>query len=119
VKIRYLLDENISPKLKTVLLRLSAEMDVLRIGEADAPSFGTPDPDVLRYSEMSRRLLVTFNRKSMPEHIEAFLSGGGQLFGLLWVRQGTPIRILAEELFMIWEVSEAEEWIGMTEWIPF
>ncbi len=41
MKLRYLLDENISPKMKTALLRLSADMDVLRIGEADAPSLGT------------------------------------------------------------------------------
>ncbi len=119
MKIRYLLDENISPKLKTALLRLNSEIDVLRIGDKDSPPLGTSDPDVLKYLEISRRILVTSNRKSMPAHIESFKSRGGQLFGLLWVRPGTPVRILAEELFLIWEASESEEWIFRTEWIPF
>ena len=119
MKIRYLFDENISPRLKTALIRLSAEIDVLRIGEGDSPPLGTSDPDVLKYLEISRRILVTSNRKSMPAHIEAFQSSGGQLFGLLWVRPKTPIRILAEELFLIWEASESEEWTDRTEWIPF
>jgi hypothetical protein len=26
---------------------------------------------------------------------------------------------LAEELIMIWETTEAEEWINVVDWIPF
>jgi hypothetical protein len=26
---------------------------------------------------------------------------------------------LAEELIMIWETTEAEEWIDIVDWIPF
>jgi hypothetical protein len=26
---------------------------------------------------------------------------------------------LAEELIVIWETSEAEEWINVVDWIPF
>jgi|GEM_PF-316222 len=118
MKIRYLLDENISPRLKMTLLRLDSSMDVLRIGEGDSPPLGTPDWDVLKYLEISQRVLVTLNRRSMPDHIEIFQVNGGRLFGLLWVRPETPVRIMAEELLLIWETTEAEEWIDRTEWIP-
>jgi hypothetical protein len=50
VKIRFLLDENLPPKLKIAVLRLNPAIDILRVGDSEAPSLGTLDPDILRYS---------------------------------------------------------------------
>lgn len=71
MKVRFLLDENLSPKLKVAVLRLNPTIDILRVGDADAPPLGTLDPELLRFLELSQRLLVTDNRKSMPGHLEA------------------------------------------------
>jgi predicted nuclease of predicted toxin-antitoxin system len=117
--VRFLLDENLSPRLKVALLRLNPTVDVVRVGDPDAPSLGTRDPDVLRYLETSQRLLVTSNRTSMSDHIEAHWAVGGHLWGLLWVRPGTPVGRLAQDLLLVWEASEAEEWIDQLDWIPF
>ncbi len=65
MKLRFLLDENLSPRLKAALLRLNPAIDVVRLGDPGAPQLGTPDPDVLRYLEVSQRVLVTSNRKSV------------------------------------------------------
>ncbi|BAU13346.1 hypothetical protein LEP3755_38850 [Leptolyngbya sp. NIES-3755] len=51
MKVRFLLDENLSPKLKIAVLRLNARIDILRVGDPDAPLSGTQDPDVLQYLE--------------------------------------------------------------------
>jgi hypothetical protein len=99
MKVRYLLDENISPIVKTALLRLNSSIDVLRVGDAGCPPLGTPDPVILEYIEQSQRILVTSNRKSMPEHLESYRAGGGKLQGLFWVRSKTPIQALVRELF--------------------
>lgn len=119
MKVRFLLDENLSPRLKIALLRLNPTIDVLRVGDPDTPLLGTLDPDVLRYLELSQRLLVTDNRTSMPEHLEAHWALGGNIWGLLWVRPRTPIGQLAQELLLVWEATEAEEWIDKLDWIPF
>ncbi|MDI6793523.1 MAG: DUF5615 family PIN-like protein [bacterium] len=119
MKVRFLLDETESPRLKAALLRLNHDIDVVRVGEPGAPQLGTPDPDVLRYLELSQRVLVTSNRTSMPAHIETHWTAGGHLWGLFWVRSGTPIGRLAQDLYLVWEASEAEEWIDRLEWIPF
>jgi len=119
MKVRFLLDESESPRLKAALLRFNPAIDVLRIGDPGAPSLGTPDPEVLRYLELSRRMLVTSNRTTMPAHIEAHWAAGGHLWGLLWVRPGIPVGQLARELHLVWEASEAEEWIDRLDWIPF
>lgn len=70
MKIRFLLDENLSKQIKMAVLRLNSSIDILCVGEPDAPPFGTLDPEILSYVDLSQRLLVTDNRKSMPGHLE-------------------------------------------------
>lgn len=81
MKVRFLLDENLSNRIKLALLRLNPDIDILSVGDPDAPPLGTLDPDVLRYVELSQRLLVTGNRKSMPEHLESHWGEGGRRTG--------------------------------------
>ncbi len=119
MKVRFLLDENLSSRLKVAVLRLNPAINILRVGDPNAPPLGTLDPDILRYLELSQRLLVTDNRTSMPEHLEAHWADGGYIWGLLWVRPNTSIGQLAEEIFVIWETTEAEEWRDYVDWIPF
>ena len=120
MKVRFLLDENLPPRLKLAVQRLNPEIDIVRVGDPDAPAFGTLDPAVLDYLVVSHRLLITRNRASMPGHLAAFWNQEKRTFwGLLWVRPNTSIGQLAQELFAIWEVSEAEEWIDVVDWIPF
>ena len=119
MKIRFLLDENVSPRVKAALLRLNSIIDVLRVGDPGTPPLSTLDPEVLRFLEVSQRMLITFNRISMPAHLEAHWAAGGHIWGLFWVRSETSIGRLAEELNMFWEASEAEEWIDRIGWIPF
>ncbi len=62
MKVRFLLDENLSPRLKVAVFRLNPALDVLRVGDSDTLPLGTLDPELLRYLELSQRLLVTNNR---------------------------------------------------------
>jgi hypothetical protein len=47
MKVKFILDENLSPRLKIAVLRLNPEIDILRVGDENAPKLGTLDPDVL------------------------------------------------------------------------
>jgi hypothetical protein len=119
MKIRFLLDENLSPRLIRALHRLNPAIDVLRVGQDGAPPLGTADPDLLRHLEITQLLLVTDNRTSMPEHLQEYWAQGGHLWGLVWIRPGTSLGRLAQELHLIWDASEAEEWLDRVEWVPF
>ncbi|MDV2995417.1 MAG: hypothetical protein N4J56_005071 [Chroococcidiopsis sp. SAG 2025] len=119
MKIRFLLDENLSKQIKFAVLRLNPSVDILGVGEPNAPDFGTLDPEILIYVETSQRLLITDNRKSMPEHLEAHWAVGRTIWGLFWVRPQTSIGKLADNIYLFWETSEAEEWINVVDWIPF
>jgi len=86
VKVRFLLDENLPPRLKVAILRFNPAIDVLRVGDPETPPLGTLDPEILRYLERSQRLLVTNNRTSMPQHLEAHWATNGRIWGLFWLR---------------------------------
>ncbi|MBW4532941.1 MAG: DUF5615 family PIN-like protein [Pleurocapsa minor HA4230-MV1] len=118
MKVRFLLDENLAPRFKLAILRLNPQIDILRVGDAGAPTSGTLDPDILIYLQRSQRILLTDNRKSMPEHLEAHWDNGSFIWGLFWLKPQATIRELAEDVVLIWETTEAEEWKNQLIWIP-
>jgi hypothetical protein len=119
VKIRFLLDENLSSKLKFAVKRQNPSIDILRVGDPNTPEFGTLDPDLLKYLQFSKRLLVTDNRSSMPAHLEAHWQQGNNIWGLIWLRPSSTISQWVESMSLMWEITEAEEWIDRLDWIPF
>jgi len=119
MKVRLLLDENQSPRLKTAIIRLIPSADVLRVGDSTAPALSTPDMDLLRYLELTRRALITADRTTIPTHLEAHRTAGGLHWGIFWVLPRMPIGRLTESLQIIWEASEADDWINQENWIPF
>lgn len=115
MKLRYLLDENLSVRALATLQRHYPALDVLRVGDPGAPVLGTLDPDLLRWLEINQRVLVTDNRKSMPRHVADQTAAGSHHF---LVRKDAPLRALADALAVYWEITEAEQWIDATEWLP-
>ena len=120
MKVRFLLDENLSPRLITALHRLDPAIDILRVGDEGTPPLGTDDPTILHYLAASRRMLVTANRSTIPAHlVEHYASGGPPHWGVLWLRSGANVNIIVRDLHLIWTASAAEEWRDRTDWVPF
>ena len=120
MKVRFLLDENLSLDLLHAILLQDRSIDVLRIGDTAAPPRGTLDPDILLYCEREHRCLVTDNRKTMPKHVRELEAAGHHHWGVLEFRHSrVPIGLVAQTLYEIGGASEAEEWIGQLRWIPF
>ncbi len=114
----FLLDENLSPRLKLAILRLNSKIDILRVGDLGAPDSGTLDPNILIYLQQSQRILLTDNRKSMSEHLNDHWVKNQYIWGLFWLKPKATVRELAEEVVLIWETTEAEEWKDRLVWIP-
>jgi predicted nuclease of predicted toxin-antitoxin system len=119
MKVRFLLDENLSPRLQIGLWRRNPAIDVLRVGDLGAPALGTLDPEILLYLASAQRLLVTNNRVSMPDHLQVHHAAGGHHWGITWIRPGAQIGQLVDALELIWTATDAEEWQDSLEWIPF
>jgi hypothetical protein len=119
MNVRFLLDENISPKVRIAIQRQFPEIDVLRVGDAGTPPLETLDPAILQYLEEAKRILITKNRASMPGHIADHLKSGGKHWGIFRVRPNTTIRQLMQTMTLVHKASEAHEWINESAWIPF
>ena len=119
MKMRFLLDENLTPRIKASVLRWEPAIDIERVGDPGMPPLATSDPEILQYLAACQRALITDNRRTMPVHAKHYLSKESHHWGIFLVRPKTPIRLLTEEIYLLWEASEAEEWIDLIRFIPF
>jgi len=53
----------------------------------------------------------------MPSHFSRYVVGA-QSPGVILLREAIPISIAIDELALIWNASEAAEWINRLVWIP-
>jgi len=84
-QIRYLIDENLRLSVVAALRRKEPAIDVWRVGESGMPPFGSTDPEILAFSDLQRRILVSLDRASMPVHIAAHQATGAHTSGVLLV----------------------------------
>lgn len=99
--IGFLLDENIPFLIRTQLLAHNPLLRVYRVGDGTAPPTGTLDPDILYWIEDHDCLLVTYNRKSMPNHLADHLAQGHHVPGILQLRKDLSTGAIIEELIFI------------------
>jgi hypothetical protein len=118
-RVRYLLDENLPRRIKNQLIFHEPLMEVLLVGENQAPSLGTSDPDILNWLEQNDFILVSRNRSTMPMHLKEHTAKGKHVPGILLIRKETLIGKLIEDLLLIWGASEPEEYKDRIVYLPF
>lgn len=116
--IKYLLDENVDPSLRSGLHRQYPEMVVWRVGDPGVPPHGTLDPEILRWCEVHQAILVTNNRASMPVHLRDHLAAGDHVPGIFVLNANMSLGETIEALALIWEVAEAETYFDQIRFLP-
>lgn len=76
-----------------------------------------PDPEVLASAAIEGRILVSHDFQTMPRHFRQFTQGRRSP-GVLLVRQDLPVGEAIETLLLIWEASEADEWVNRLCLVP-
>jgi hypothetical protein len=114
----YLVDENLGPAIANHLRRLQPKVTVLKIGDEGAPLIGTLDPDILLWLEEKGFTLVTRNRKSMPQHLQAHIDAGHHLPGIFTLRPQCSLREVVDDLLLIWKIAAPDEYQDQIVYIP-
>ena len=70
-----------------------------------------PDPVVLAFAADEGRILISHDFETMPKHFRQFTQRRRSPGDLL-VRQDLPVGEAIETLLLIWEASEADEWVN-------
>jgi len=79
---------------------------------------GLSDPDVLTLAAEQRRILVTHDFRTMPNHFTAFLSRNGFSPGVFLLKQRLSVAVAIEELIFVWNLSDASDWENRILEIP-
>jgi hypothetical protein len=99
--IRYLLDEHVDHAIRDQLRQLNPQMDILAIGDPGAPGRGMSDPELLLWIEQSGRVLITGNRRTMPDHFRDHLASGHHVPGIFVLTRRLSLGAAIEQLHLI------------------
>ncbi len=91
-------------------------MDLLRVH--DEGLSGLPDTDVLSWAADAGRLLLTHDMATIARHALRRVDAGLPMAGVCLVNQDLPLRAAIEDLLILDELSEPDEWVGRLLYLP-
>ena len=112
---RFQADADFNEEIVSGLLRNHPDLDFQTAEEAGLR--GLPDPEVLARAYNDHRILVTHDRRTMPAHFADFIQQR-ESPGVIVISQRVSVRRAMDELALIWEASEAEEWTNLIVQLP-
>jgi Domain of unknown function (DUF5615) len=118
-RIRFLADHDFRDSIVEGLRRERPDCDILMV--RDAGLLHRPDPDLLAYAQQHGRMLLTHDKRTMPGHMDDFvraLPHGEHSPGGFLVPQRMAIGPAIQELLLIWEASEPDEWRDCITFLP-
>ena len=83
----------------------------------DANLAGLEDQEVLARAADAGRMLVTHDRKTMPDEFGLFIKTTSSP-GVIVVPQHLPASTVADDILVIWGATRAEEWINRIFYLP-
>ena len=110
MKIRFQADNDLNGHVIKALRQLRPEID-FQAASAVGLHLGTPDEKVLEIAASQKRIVVSHDFRTMPYHFGDFIARQSSP-GLILVSQKLSVRQASEELLLVWEASEAEEYIN-------
>jgi predicted nuclease of predicted toxin-antitoxin system len=120
--LRFVLDENQRGPLWRSIVRHNLlgvdRVDVVRVGDMPDLPLGASDPEILDWCERENRILVTFDKSTLAEHLAAHLNAGRHCPGVFMLRRGSRLPVLVSFLVLAAHASEAWEWADRIEYIP-
>ena len=115
MKLRLQADNDLDQRIVTATKRLEPAIDfqtALALG-----LHNVADPDVLALAARAGRVLVSHDRRSLPDHFREFTLKQASP-GIIIVSQKLPVGRAAELLHLLWAASEAEEYANIIYDLP-
>ena len=115
MKVRFQADADFNQDIVQAVRRRAPTVDFQTAHEAGLAGLG--DDMVLEKAAQEGRVLVSHDRRTMPFHFAALIATR-TCAGVILVPKNFPIQQAVEDLLLIWEASEAEEWVNQIDSIP-
>jgi hypothetical protein len=114
--LRLAADEDFNGRIVRGVLRRSRSIDLVRI--QDVGLSGAEDHEVLDYLANAGRLLVTHDAKTMPRQAYQRVVLGLAMPGVVVCSQDLPMRRVIEDIILLAECSDQDEWEGQVVYLP-
>jgi predicted nuclease of predicted toxin-antitoxin system len=114
--LRLLSDENFNGDIVRGLFLRQPDLDLLRV--QDVRLRKVDDPAILDWAASNGRILLTHDRATMPDFAYERLSQGQQMSGLFVINDRMTVRQVIDELLLLIDCSEQDEWKGIVLYLP-
>ena len=114
---RFYADHDLNGYLIEGVLRREPAIELLRAREAGMHA--RPDPEVLEFASQHGLIIVSHDVNTMGAAAFERMSRGEPMAGLFLIHQRRSIGAVIDDLVFVWAASEAEEWVGRVEYLPF
>jgi hypothetical protein len=116
MKIKFQADEDLNQNIVNAVIRISSKINFQTAFSADLK--GLKDREVLALTASQKRILVSHDHRTMPNHFAEFITKNIS-YGVLIVPKKLPVIEVAENIILIWEIFTEEEWINRIAFLPF
>jgi len=116
VKPRFQADADLNEDIVTGVLRREPEIDFQTATAAGLR--GLSDLEVLALAAEEGRILVSHDRRTMPQTFGKFIQGKSSP-GLFLISQKTDLLIAIESVLLVWSATEHDEWTNRMVALPF
>jgi predicted nuclease of predicted toxin-antitoxin system len=114
--LRLLSDENFNGDIVRGLFLRQPTLDLLRVQDVGLRK--VDDPAILDWAASNERILLTHDRATMPDFAYERLSKGQQMSGLFVINDRMPVSQVIDELLLLNDCSEQDEWKGIVLYLP-
>ncbi len=115
-KVKFLTDEDFTDGIINGVRRRLPKLDILRVQDAGLRTFR--DERILEYAAFDGRIVLSHDVSTMEGHAKDRLRLGKPMSGLFLIRQQIPIGRAIEDIVIVAECSEHEEWDGVIRYLP-
>jgi len=114
--LRFLADENFNGDITRGLLLRDPNIDLIRVQDVGLSE--AEDTPILEWAAVHNRIVLTHDRATMPDFAYDRIVAGQQMPGVFVLNERMPIRQAIEELLLIDECTEQEEWYNLVVYLP-
>ncbi len=111
-----LADENFNGEIVRGLLLRQPDLELVRV--QDVGLAGADDPDILAWAAENKRILLTHDRATMPDHAYERVAAEQEMAGVFILNDRMPVGQSIEEILLIAACSEQPEWSGRAVHLP-
>jgi hypothetical protein len=114
--LRWLADENFNNDILRALFRRNAALDIVRA--QDVGLSGVDDATLLTWAAEARRILITHDVSTITAHAYDRVRSGHSMPGVFELNRDVSIRVAVEDILLISECSNPDEWEGQVRYLP-